>query len=157
MSMPNGLFASDEVAMYWRYISESIADLLATLEGLDARQLNWHPPAPGANSLYALASHAMGSTEQKLLDTLCGLPITRDRQAEFESVGESTGALLRRWTNLRVAIEEALAKLGSDDLAAPHDHPGRGPIPGREVLLLVARHTAEHHAHAQLTRDLLLG
>jgi hypothetical protein len=154
--MDSRLFVSDEVATYWRYIAQSIDDLLALMDGLDAAQLNWRPPAPDANSLYALATHTMGSTEQKLLSTLCGWPVTRDRQAEFASVGESPLTIRRHWVTLRGRIEEALGNMGPDDLAAPYEHPGRGQVSGREVLLLVARHTAEHHAHAQLTRDLLL-
>ncbi|MDP9352215.1 MAG: DUF664 domain-containing protein [Chloroflexota bacterium] len=35
------------------------------------------------------------------------------------------------------------------------EHPRRGRITGREVLLVVARHCAEHLGQAELTRDLL--
>ena len=50
--------------MYWRYIAQSIDGLLATVEGLSAAQLNWHPPAADANSLYALATHTMGKSSR---------------------------------------------------------------------------------------------
>ena len=33
-------------------------------------------------------------------------------------------------------------------------HHWRGEISGREVLIVVARHTAEHLGHAELTRDM---
>ena len=35
------------------------------------------------------------------------------------------------------------------------DHPRYGTISGRELLVLVATHAAEHYGQAQLTRDLL--
>ncbi len=41
-------------------------------------------------------------------------------------------------------------------LLAPHHHPRRGWSTGREILLIVARHAAEHLGQAELTRDLLL-
>ena len=34
-------------------------------------------------------------------------------------------------------------------------HPRRGTITGRDVLIVVARHAAEHWGEAQLTRSLL--
>ena len=36
------------------------------------------------------------------------------------------------------------------------NHPRRGAICGREVLLVVATHVTEHMGHAQLTRDLVI-
>jgi hypothetical protein len=34
-------------------------------------------------------------------------------------------------------------------------HPRRGPLSGREILIVVARHAAEHLGQAELTRDLM--
>ena len=42
-----------------------------------------------------------------------------------------------------------------DDLDGARQHPRRGIITGRDVLIVVARHTAEHWGEAQLTRSLL--
>jgi hypothetical protein len=41
------------------------------------------------------------------------------------------------------------------ELAAMRTHPRRGPMSANEILLVVARHAAEHLAQAELTRDLL--
>ena len=42
------------------------------------------------------------------------------------------------------------------DLDRERVHPRRGLLTGREILIVVARHAAEHLAHAELTRDLLM-
>jgi hypothetical protein len=39
-------------------------------------------------------------------------------------------------------------------LGATYRHPRRGAISGREILIVVARHAAEHLGQAELTRDL---
>jgi hypothetical protein len=123
--------ASDEVAIYWRYIAQSIDGLLATVEGLSAAQLNWHPPAADANSLYALARHTVGNIEQKLLDTLCGLPVVRSRETEFATVGENPLALHHRWQELPVRLHDALAALTADDMVTSRMPPGPRLDPGQ--------------------------
>jgi hypothetical protein len=49
----------------------------------------------------------------------------------------------------------ALASLPVGDLDRERPHSRRGTLSGREVLLVVARHAAEHWGEAQLTRSLL--
>ena len=146
-----------ELALYWRKIAGSLDRLLATLDGLDEEQLNWRPPAPNANSLYALATHTLGNAEENLLGVLAGQPVERDREGEFRASGNSTAELRQRWAALRARIREALANLPPGALdRADYQHPRRGAISGRKVLLIVARHAAEHAGQAELTRDLLL-
>ncbi|CAN5843324.1 hypothetical protein BH10CHL1_BH10CHL1_01810 [soil metagenome] len=43
----------------------------------------------------------------------------------------------------------------ADELTRVRSHPRRGQITGREILLVVACHAAEHRGQAELTRDLL--
>ena len=147
----------DELALYWRKIAGSLERLLDTLDGLDEGQLNWRPPAPNANSLYALATHTMGNVEENLLGVLAGQPVERDRDGEFQASGTTTDLLRERWATLRARIPEALANLPPGALdRQDYPHPRRGIISGREALLIVARHAAEHAGQAELTRDLLL-
>jgi hypothetical protein len=146
----------DEIALYWRKIAGSLDRLLDTLDGLDEAQLNWRPPAPNANSLYALATHTMGNVEENLLGVLACQPVGRDRDGEFRASGTSTDLLRERWATLRARIPEALAGLPPGALdRQDYQHPRRGAISGREALLIVARHAAEHTGQAELTRDLL--
>ncbi len=52
-------------------------------------------------------------------------------------------------------IETALASLPAGALEGERRHPRRGPLTGRELLLVVTRHAAEHWGEAQLTLNLL--
>jgi len=57
--------------------------------------------------------------------------------------------------DLREPIAKHLTDLTRNDLDGAREHPRRGMITGRDVLIVVARHTAEHWGEAQLTRSLL--
>ena len=76
----------------------------------------------------------------------------RDRETEFEDIQRQ--GLLERWEALNTQFESALAALppGALDKSVQHDR--RGEIAAREVLIIVARHAAEHLGQAELTRDL---
>jgi hypothetical protein len=145
-----------EIAAFCRYLFDSVDGIVECLEGLDAQQLNWRPPAASANSLYVLAVHTMANVEEAILQVLCDQPVARDRDAEFVAAGPSAGALRDRWSALREAVWTGLAALPPTFLDQEYVHPRRGPMPGREVLLVTTRHAAEHWGHAELTRDLLL-
>ena len=84
-----------EPLLFWRYIASSLDRLVALLDGLSADDLDWRPPAPGANSLYVLAMHTLGNAEENLLEILGGQPIGRDREAEFAVQGARRGRARR--------------------------------------------------------------
>ena len=153
MSLPE--IHNREVAAFCRYLFGSIDSILECLDGLDAHQLNWRPPAANANSLYVLAVHTMANAEEAILKVLCAQPIPRDRDAEFVAAGPAAAALQARWAALREAIWTGLAALPPTFLDQEYVHPRRGPMPGRQILLVATRHAAEHWGHAELTRDLL--
>jgi uncharacterized damage-inducible protein DinB len=146
---------TQETLIFWRYISSSIEQLIGTLDGLSEQELNWSP-IPNANSLYVLATHTLGTTAENLLEVLCGQPVYRHREAEFAAQGRSIGPLRMQWESLRDQIQTQLGQLDPAALAQVHTHPRRGKVTGREVLIVVARHCAEHMGQAFLTRDLLL-
>ncbi|HEX5505757.1 MAG TPA: DinB family protein [Thermomicrobiales bacterium] len=148
-------FQSAEIATCWRYIASSLDRLVGVVQGLDAADLQWRPPAPETNSLAALATHTLGNAEENLLGVLCGRPVRRDRDAEFAASAPSAAELAARWADLRARLETALAALPAAELAREREHPRRGAITGLAVLLVVARHAAEHLGQAALTRDLL--
>ena len=149
---------SETASRLWPYISRSIERIVAALADLEAAgvPLHWRPPAAGANSVYVLAVHALGSTEQRLLAVLCGLDVERDREAAFAASAGSAQEIAGEWRALSARIAPALSSLSDKDLARPRRHPERGEISGLEVLIVVARHMAEHAAQAELTRDLAL-
>ena len=98
--------SSREIDLYWHKIRNTVDELVACLEGLDSDSLNWRP-LDDANSLYVLATHTMGNVRYNFLNVLCGLPVTRDRDAEFVVRGGSTVELEARWNELRDRISDA--------------------------------------------------
>lgn len=143
-----------EVAMYYGAICRSIERVVESAEGLGAGQLDWRPPAEGANSVYAIAVHVFANARENLLGTLCGRDIPREREAEFSASGGSATALRGEWLALREELEANLSTIAAAALDRVYTHPRRGAVTGREILLVVARHTAEHAGQAELTRDL---
>ena len=133
--------------------------LLETIADLDDEAVNWKPPAPGANSLLVLVTHALGSAEQHVVGEAAAKTVVRNRDAEFASKGGSAH-LVARATEVRRRIDEALVGL-EGRLDEERDPPFR-TWPGtrataRDRLVHSISHTAEHVGHAQLTRDLYVG
>ncbi len=149
-------FASTEVASFWRYIASSLDRLVEVAAGMSPEGLDWEPPAPDTNSVAVLVTHTLGNAEENLLETLCGQRVDRNCEGEFQQRDTTVAVLQHRWRELRPRLEAALSTLTSDDLEGDRPHPRRGTIPGREVLIVVARHAAEHLGQAELTRDLWL-
>jgi len=144
-----------ELQSFCRFIFGSVDSLIASLEGLNELELNWRPSAPNANSLYAIAMHVLGNTEENILGTLCGLSVKRDRDSEFVATGASPTPLRQKWEDLKKRIGVALMNLSENALNRACSHPRRGVLTGRDILIVVARHAAEHLGEAQLTLSLL--
>ena len=144
-----------EVQSFQHYIFDTIDGIVGALDGLRGEELDWRPAAPAANSLYTIATHVLGNAEENLLGTLCGQRHGRSYATEFSATAPVPDAVRVRWTELRERIAKGLAGLTREDLDGPRPHPRRGVITGREVLIVVARHAAEHWGEAQLTRSLM--
>ena len=144
-----------EVAAAARILTDTLTLLLACLDGLDPDQLNWRPPVEGGNSVYILAVHTVANVEESVIEVLGGEPVGRIREQEFVAQGASADALHARWAALQPRLRATLAALTPAALAREYRHPRRGPMRGRDVLLRVVRHAAEHLGHAELTRDWL--
>ena len=144
-----------QVDTFWGFISRSIDQIITCLNNLPEDDLNWRP-IETANSLYVLATHILGTTEENILGVLCGQQVQRQREEEFKASGASAEPIRSKWSELRVRIKQCLENLPSEELDRKREHPRRGQLTGREVLIVVARHAAEHMGQAELTRDLLL-
>ena len=138
----------------WPYAARSVDRLLACMDGLEADALNWCPLLSG-NSLYVLAAHIIGNIEETVWGVVCGQDVQRNREAEFQASGSDSALLLMHWQELREKIDQALAAMSGAELAQLRVHPRRGPMSGHDILVVVARHAAEHLAQAEMTRDLL--
>ena len=143
-----------EIDIYWHKISGTVDEIVACLEGVGSDDLDWSP-LDDANSLYVLATHTMGNVRHNLLNGLCGLPVSRDRDAEFVVEGGSAADIVAHWNELKSQISDSVEGLPRGEMDRERDHPRYGTISGRELLVLVATHAAEHYGQAQLTRDLL--
>ncbi len=143
-----------ETDVYWLKISNTVDEIVACLEGVGSDDLDWSP-LDDANSLYVLATHTMGNVRHNLLNGLCGLAISRDRDAEFVVTGGSAADIVAHWNELKSQISDSVEGLPRGELDRERDHPRYGTISGHELLVLVATHAAEHYGQAQLTRDLL--
>jgi hypothetical protein len=146
-------YLSEEAEQFWRYIKSSLSDLLDLVAGQDDEVIRWRPPAHDANSIIILARHTLANAGVNILHTLGGLEYNYDREANF---GEhiSRDEVLATWTPLCERLDAVMRTLPQERIDEPVPHHWRGEIPGREVLIIVARHTAEHLAHARLTADL---
>ncbi len=151
--------------------NEALADRLisilgrvsASLEGLTAAQLNWRPPAPGSNSMYAIAAHTIGNARAWVLGIACGQPMGRDRPGEFASSGPDASALTADAARLCDDIAASLSALTPADLdrriVPARVLWGEGDpqeISVRDALLHVVEHASIHLGQLQLTRDLAL-
>lgn len=156
MSTRRGNLAdSAETRIFVGAIFRSVERLVSCADGLSADELNWCPPADGANSLYALITHVLGNLEENFLGVIARQDVNRDRDGEFIARGDSIEPLARSWSELKGRINAALAQLPAGTLDEDRAHRRRGTISVREILLVMARHSSLHEGHAELTRDLL--
>lgn len=154
LSGQSDAFNSSEIAAFWGTISSTLDRFAGVVAGCTVEELNWRPPAPDTNSIYVLAVHTLANARQNLLSVLCGHDDRRNRDEEFVQAADEENANLPWWPGLRAELERSLAALDAAQLDRIVKHPQRGPISGREVLLLVTRHAGEHVGQAELTRDL---
>ena len=143
-----------EIESFWGFISRSIERIMECLNGLAEDDLNWRPLENG-NSLYVIATHILGTAEENILGVLCGQSIQRRREAEFAVRAESVESIRANWRELQERIKRSLERLPPGELTRERNHPRRGELTGHELLIVLARHAAEHMGHAEITRDLL--
>lgn len=137
----------------WSYVVSSVERLLGCLEEMEAAARIWQP-FPTSNSLTVFVTHMIGNIEETVWGVICGQPVDRDRAAEFATQAVDPALLRNKWQTLREQIEQRLATISAADLARLYAHPRRGRMSGNAILIVVARHAAEHLAQAEMVRDL---
>ena len=80
--------------------------------------------------------------------------MNRDRDAEFVENDLTGSDLVERMTALTGRLETFLVGLDDDRLDVVLNHPRRGEISARSILLQATTHGREHLGHVELTRDL---
>ena len=147
-------FTSEEIAALWNYLRLTMEEMTKIGGEVTQAELHWQPPAPETNSIAVLLVHTMGSIRESLIGTLCGEAVNRNRDAEFVEHAVTGVEMAGQGHTLQAQLESALGSLPDKILAEPKEHPRRGPMTGREVLLGALTHAREHLGQAELTRDL---
>jgi len=149
-----------ELDTYARHLRWILDQVVVSLKGLTPAQLNWRP-SKEANSAYAIVNHLIESTRVYALGFGCGLPVERDRRAEFSGVGEDVGALIARVGQFEAELLAALAAVVPtvlDERSTPSEELwGVGEpheIARRDALVESIRHGGIHLGELRLTRDL---
>ncbi len=143
-----------EVQTYLDELNALRANVLQTLEGLDASALNWRPLPTDTNSLFIMATHSLGSERGWFGSVIANQPATRDRAGEFRAQGNDIAALRTAFRETEPYSREILAPLTAQDLDAVRQHHEHGTVTVRWVLLHILKHYSEHLGQMRLTRQL---
>ena len=108
-----------QIALVIERIAEEIMAKIATLSD---EQLNQRLPVPDANTLFAIATHAVGMGEFWVLTLVGDRPSNRKRSAEFVAVGEGK-ALLARYQQWIADTHALLDTLPDSPLHSPPQPP----------------------------------
>ena len=141
----------DEAGLYRYHLRRLITWYLEALDPLQPDDFTWRPPAPQANTLAAICSHAISSAEWWTLSCVGDGPIERDRESEFAA--ESSWAEMRpRFTTFLARAKELLEGMTSERLGQISRHPA-GDRMNRRCLLHTVEHLGLHLGHVESTID----
>lgn len=138
---------------------ESLTAIEDILAGMSSEQANHAPDLPGANSAYAIGTHCVGMVEYWGGSVIAGLRIPRDRDGEFQAVGDPQ-VLCEDISRTRQRFAE-WAAIGMSE--GPRDRSAVGTTRSETVrtasatwmLLHVVRELAQHLGQLEITRDIL--
>jgi uncharacterized damage-inducible protein DinB len=138
-------------------------DLFRQLDGVPESDLNhWLPrdEMSDVNTMYALATHIVGSSEFWVLEAAGGRNVNRDRPSEFKATGTVADLRSRydKWLN---DTHDLLASMTEADLnrlyvreANPAQGTGAVQRTAAECLVHAVEHVGIHVGHLQLQRQL---
>jgi len=153
-----------EAAQFAMVLERIARDVMKQLDGLPDDVLNRPVPLPDANTLYAIATHLVGSTEFWAVQMASGCDAGRHRQAEFHATGDGA-ALIARYERLIGLVHDALdhlpdAAMNGIPPQPPAEYRSTGGLGAtltlRDCLLHAVEHAALHQGHIQITRQLLV-
>jgi uncharacterized damage-inducible protein DinB len=144
-----------EIQCYLDTLRDLRANVLKTLEGVDAAGLNWTPTNDATNSLFVLATHCVGSEHGWIFETLHRGPKTRNRPAEFLAKGDNVETLRQQYAEAERETGEILGALTEADLATTREAGAHDTVTLRWIAMHVVKHYSEHIGQMYLTRQLL--
>jgi hypothetical protein len=156
MTSGTDAFASAEIASFWRFLVQAPDKFGKIVDGLSPEELNWHPDAPGTNSIHVLATHTLGNIRWTIVEIIGGKPVNRDRDGEFRSVATESNVPIEDWPSVREELKRVVSGLPAEAMDRIYHHPVFGDLSGRDVFHVMIGHAAEHIGHAGMTRDLVL-
>lgn len=145
---------ADEISEYLNVLTALRGKILKTLEETKPAAWNWTPLKQETNSLYVLATHAVGAEHGWIYETLGGGEHTRNRPAEFQAANSDLGELYARYAQVAQETESVLRTRSSHDLARTQVREGYGEISERWIILHVIEHYSEHLGQMYLTKQL---
>jgi hypothetical protein len=121
----------------------------------DDESLNW-TPCPGANSVATIVTHTLGS-EAETLRAVAGVPVSRNRGAEFKMGSQSQAEVLDQIRRADSLLDELGPTLTDDQavtLTALPTLSSHDRRPGMTWLIGNLGHAREHMGHLRLTVQL---
>lgn len=138
-----------------QFTLEKFDAMITVVDSLSDAQANYGPDLPGSNTVYALMTHVMGMARAWSSTNNLGVPVDRDRDAEFVASGD-VAELVSRAKDVRDALAADFA--ATDFGGAPIS-----PRPGRDewwaqttegVVLHIFEEVCQHLGHMEITADL---
>jgi hypothetical protein len=144
----------NEIQSYIAEFNSLEEEIHKSIQGLSGEAANWRPLPKDTNSIYAIITHLAGAQSNWIKRVIAGIPVQRDREAEFTSAGSLSEAV-KNWKAVNRECEGVLRKLSQNQLDETRDVSGPfGRVTVRWCILHQIRHYALHLGHIQLTRQL---
>ncbi len=141
------------------YLDRALDQLAAVVTDLGEERVNARVDTPGANSAFVVVTHCMGVMRYWAHEVNLGMPVGRDRAAEFRAEG-SAADLLDALARARTHLHEDVAACDPDAPPArvPDDLDTDRHICDSQgsVLIHVYEELAQHLGQLEVTRDVLL-
>jgi uncharacterized damage-inducible protein DinB len=139
--------------LYSRF-HELHADIELALQSLPEEALDWKPGAD-MNSVSVLVTHLTGAERFLIGDVVMGEPSNRNRDAEFQTEGQTKQDLLQRLSMTDAYLKGAFEKMNLSDLETERIHPRHGnKVSVAFAVLHALEHAATHVGHIGLTVQL---
>ena len=141
-----------EAELYRYHFRRLITWYLEALDPLPAEAFTWTPPKSEMNSLAAICSHAISSSEWWTLSCVGDAPLERDRDAEFTASVPPWSEMRERFMQWLADVEALIAPMTTAQFQAISRHPA-GDRMNRRCLTHVIEHLGLHLGHVEITID----
>ena len=141
-----------ESELYRYHFRRLITWYLEALDPLPAEAFTWAPPRSEMNSLAAICSHAIGSSEWWTLSCVGDGPLERDRDAEFTAPTPPWSAMRERFKQWLADVDALLTPMTTEQFQAISRLPA-GDRMNRRCLTHTIEHLGLHLGHVELTID----